>query len=55
MGRFKEMTDDEVYILLRQAVESSFNIVMSGRYNKYECKLHKDLMNELIDELKKRE
>lgn len=53
--RFKEFTNIEVYMLSRQAIESSWNIVMEDRYNKDECKIHNDLMNELIEERKIRD
>lgn len=54
-GRFKDFTDDEVYMLSRQAIEASFEIMMKSRYNEYEAKIHSALMNELADENKLRE
>ena len=55
ISRFEKFTEDEVYILFRQATESSAEIVLSDNYNKQEIKIHNDLLNELIDELKRRE
>ena len=55
MSRFEKFTEDEVYILFRQAMESSAEIVMMGNYNKQEIKIHNDLLNEMIDELIRRE
>ena len=55
MSRFDKFTEDEVYILFRQAMEASAEIVMMGSYNNQEIKIHNDLLNEMIDELKRRE
>lgn len=55
MSRFDKFTEDEVYILFRQAMEASAEIVMMGNYNKQEIKIHNDLLNEMIDELIRRE
>jgi hypothetical protein len=55
MSRFDQFTENEVYILFRQAMEASAEIVMMGNYNKQEIKLHNNLLNEMIDELKRRE
>jgi len=55
MNKFEHFTDDELYILKRQAIESSWKIVMSGKYNDYEGKIHNQLMNEIINEIKRRE
>jgi len=53
--RFIDFTDDEVYMLSRQSIESSWNVVMEDRYDKDECKIHNDLMNELLEERKIRD
>ena len=53
--RFKHFTDYEVYMLSRQCVEASFEIVMMDNYSKEEQQIHADLMNELIQERKIRE
>jgi len=55
MSRFDQFTENEVYILFRQAMESSAEIVMMGNYNQEEIKLHNNLLNEMIDELIRRE
>ena len=55
MSRFDQFTENEVYILFRQAMESSAEIVMMGNYNQEEIKLHNNLLNEMIDELKRME
>ena len=52
MGRFKEFTDDEIYMLRRMAMESSWNIVMKGKHSEEEVKLHNDLLNEIHSERK---
>ena len=54
-SRFEKFTEDEVYILFRQAMEASAEIVMLWSYNNQEIKIHNDLLNEMIDELKRRE
>ena len=54
MRRFEMFTDDEVYILSRQSIESSSQIVMFERYTEEEVKMHEDLMNELLEERKYR-
>ncbi len=52
--KFKMFTDDELYILKRQAIESSSRIVMSGSYSDNEIKIHNNIINEIIDEIKYR-
>ena len=54
MSRFKEFSDEEIYILSRQAIESSYEILMSETYNESEQDLHRKLLNELISERKLR-
>ena len=54
MRKYELFTDDELYILKRQAIESSYHIVMEDRYSESECKIHNDIMNEIIDEIKYR-
>ena len=54
-NRFDQFSGPELYILSRQAIEASYNIVCETRFNgekKYtdeEIKIHERLMNELID------
>ena len=55
MNKFEYFTDKELYILKRQAIESSWVIIMSGEYNDYEGKIHNQLLNEIIEEIKRRE
>lgn len=50
--KFKYFTDDELYILHRMAVESSYEIMHNDLYNDYERKLHNRLLNEMVLELK---
>lgn len=52
--KYESFTDDEIYVLSRQAIEASWDITMTGKYNEPEVKLHNKLMNELIDERKRR-
>jgi len=54
MNKFEHFTDDELYILKRQAMESSWEICSCGGYSEYNVKLHGKLMNEIIDEIKRR-
>jgi hypothetical protein len=54
MSRWDCFNDDEIYILKRQAIESSYEIVMSGNYDKAWASTHTELMNELSIEWKKR-
>lgn len=53
--RFEHFKIEELYMLKRQAIESSFNIVMEDRYSKFETQIHTDLMNEIIEECKIRD
>ena len=53
-SRFSEFSNDEIYMLSRQSIESSANIVLMDSYSKEECKIHNNLMNELSEERKKR-
>jgi hypothetical protein len=55
MNKFEHFTDDELYILKRQAIESSWEICSCGAYSEYNVKLHGKLMNEIIKEIKRRE
>lgn len=54
-NRFSEFTDEELYILERQAVESSFSIVMEDKYSQNEIETHKRLINEIIQAIKERD
>jgi len=54
MNRFDQFTDGELYILKRQAIESSFTMVMSGKYDKTQAAMHTALMNEVIAEIRDR-
>lgn len=55
MNKFEHFTDDELYILKRQAIESSWEICSCGVYTEFDLRLHEKLMNEIIDEFKRRE
>ncbi len=55
MNKFEHFTDDELYILKRQAIESHWEICSCGAYNEFEVRLHEKLMNEIVDEVKRRE
>lgn len=54
INKYENFTDDEIYILSRQAIESSFEIVMSGNYQKAAAEIHNRLLNELIAERRDR-
>ena len=54
-SRFDQFSGQELYMLSRQAIEASYNIVCETRangekkYSEEEIKIHCELMNELID------
>lgn len=51
MSRFENFTDEEVYILKRQAIEASYEITCNeNNYSKANQITHRNLLNELIDE-----
>ena len=50
MSRLKDFTDNEVYMLKRMAMESSWNICMKAKYSEEEIKLYEALLNELGNE-----
>lgn len=53
-SRFAGFNDDEVYMLSRQAIHGSFEIVMGDKYTDTETKTHGALINELVGERKRR-
>lgn len=53
-SRFCCFSDDELYMLKRQALESSYNIVMTKKYDKEQIDMHQKLMNEIIDACRNR-
>lgn len=53
-NKYKNFSDAELYTLKIQAVESSFEITMSGHYEEDIIKIHDELMNGLVNELKRR-
>ena len=53
-NKFEKFTDDEIYVLKRQAIESSANIMLSGRYEPDFRKAHGDMLNEITSEIKRR-
>lgn len=54
MNKFEHFTDDELYILMRALVESSWEFSMSGNYSKAETTIHTNLLNEVTEEMKRR-
>lgn len=52
--RFKDFTDLEIYILSRAFIESSGEIMMSGRYQEDEMQVYSELLTEIEKERKKR-
>lgn len=50
--RFAHFSGMELYMLKRQAMESSVNIVLmgDGRYSNEQQRVHENLMNEIITE-----
>lgn len=53
-NKYELFTDDELYMLSRQAIESSYEIVESERYSEEEILLHEKILNEIIEEQKRR-
>ena len=54
INRYKDFTDEEIYILQQVFTEASLNMVMTDKYNEEQVKLYNDLYNEIIEEDKKR-
>jgi len=54
IGKFNLFTDDELYVLKRQAIEGSFNIMMLGGYDKEFKKAHGEMLNGIMGEIVKR-
>ncbi|HBW13806.1 MAG TPA: hypothetical protein DEF30_08325 [Proteiniclasticum sp.] len=52
--KFSKFENDELYVLKRQAIESSYKIMMSGMYDPAVGETHSALMNEIVKEMKKR-
>jgi hypothetical protein len=53
-SRFSAFTDDELYMLKRQAIESSYEIEISGKYSEKEKAMHNAILNEIIDAIRSR-
>ena len=53
-NKFCAFTDDELYILTRQAIESSWEIMSSDLYNDKERQMQGTLLNALLDEQRAR-
>jgi hypothetical protein len=54
MDKFEHFTDDELSVLQFQGIESHWEICSSGGYSEYFVKLHGKLMDEIIEEIKRR-
>ena len=55
MNKYYWFNDIELYMLKRVFIESSHNIFMVKDYSEKEKKVHTKMINEVIDELKRRE
>ncbi len=53
--KYKGFSDDELYILKRQAIHSSYNIICENKYPTALMNFHCSLLNEIIEEIKIRE
>lgn len=53
-NKYEHFTDEEIYLLKRQAIESSFNIMFDEFYEPLRD-LHGKLLNELSEEDSKRQ
>jgi len=54
MNKFEHFTDDELYILKRQAIESHWEICNCGAYTEFDLRQHGKLINEMDNEIKRR-
>jgi len=54
MNKYEHFSDDELYMLKRQAIESSARIVIDGTYSESEISTHTSLLNGINDETKRR-
>lgn len=52
--RFEQFTDEELYMLKRQAIETSYEITCSDRYNQGEIDCAQNLLNEILNECRDR-
>ena len=53
-NKYEHFSDDEIYMLSRQSIEASFNIMFNALYGEQEKKIHSNLMNELAMERSRR-
>lgn len=53
--KYKGFSNEELYMLKRQAIESSNEILTSYFYSEEQKKLHECLLNEIVEEIKERE
>jgi hypothetical protein len=54
-NKYKGFTDAELYVLKRQAIESSYEIVCGDLYKDSVKTIHGRILNEIIDEIKERD
>lgn len=56
MFKFGQFTNDEVYVLKRMAIESSYEFFMdeTKQYGEKNQRIHNKLLNELVEECKRR-
>lgn len=52
MSKFEKFNDDELQMIKRAFIESSYSIVMTGKYNDDEADIHTKLLSEAIEEIK---
>ena len=55
MRRFGHFSDEELYMLSRATIESSYCITMGDNYSEEQQEVHNNLLNELILERKERD
>jgi hypothetical protein len=51
-ARFSQLSLDELYVLKRAFLESSYSFFMLGKYEKEEQKIHTALSNEILDNIR---
>ena len=54
INKLAAFSDDELYVLERAFIESSFEFSMGGKHVEYERQHHKTMHNAIADEIKRR-
>lgn len=54
MKRYEDFTNNELYIMNRAFMDSSFKFFMKDGYEPEQKAMHSKLLNEIVDEIKER-